>query len=530
MRVVFLLCMVYVFFLNAQEKKIFVYGDFGYPESLDSITATKASEYRIGQLIFDSLLVQNAQGDFLFSLAQDIDISPDGLSYTFILRKNLKWADGIPLTAKDIEFTLSLMLNPQSDNYDSTLLEYVEDVVCLNPQVITVVLAKPFYSPLSLFTFKILPRHKFSNSFIKRTDAFVREPLGCGPFQYSSRKENILLFSQNPAFSYRKMPFLTEIHAKIYEEKKEAVQDLLSKKISLVCELPPSMVSAFEKNEKNFVLKRYQSRTIHLIAFNHRKEHRYKDLFQDSRIRKAFLHAIDREKILSQIFSDTGNTQKRQAHALISGPFPINSWAYNDKILPLEFQLHYAKQLLKEALSEKKYVLEKDVWKNSEGKPLSISLKYTSGDEDIENACKSISENFQKIGIDLVLEKKEEKKLLTEVFFENDFDLVYRKYSFDNTIDIYPLFDASRIGKGQSNFSGYVDPKLMELFYQLRSSLNPWLLRSISHKIHKIVHEENVHLFLWQLDIYTAYQKNVKNFQLHPYWLFHFPENWKIFD
>lgn len=508
MRFFFCFFWVVAFLLHAQESKVFVYGDFGYPESLDPVTATKASESRIGQLIFDSLIVQNSQGDFVFSLAQDVDISPDGLSYTFVLKKNLKWADNTPLTSKDVEFTLSLMLNPRSDNYDATLLEYIEDVVCLSPGMITLVLAKPFYSPMSLFTFKILPKHKFTNHFIKRTDFFAKSPMGCGPFQYSTHKDNTLVFTVNPAFSHRRMPFLSEVHARIYNQKKEAAKDLLEKKISLVCEIPPSMISNFEANSEEFVLRRYQSRTIHLIAFNHRKENAWYELFQDRRIRKALLHAIEREKILNQIFgASNSKNQKRQAHALISGPFPINSWAYNDKILPLETNIPYARQIIKEALEEKKYFWEKKEWRNKEGKPISISLKYPSGDEEIEQACKSIADSFQKLGIDLVLEPKDEKKLSQEVFLDQNFDLVYTKYIFGNTIDIYPFFDASRTGKGQSNFSGYIDPKLMELFYQLRSSLNPWLLRTISHKIHTIVHEENVHLFLWQLDIYAAYQK-----------------------
>ena len=517
--------------LGAQDENgVLYYGDFGSLSTLEPVTASQPSELHLCQFVFDSLVIENIEGEFIFSLARDLDISPDGLSYTFILRKGLKWADGEPLTSRDIQFTLSLMSNRQTDNYNATLDQYIEDVICINPKMVTIVLARPFYSPLSLFTFKILPKHKFSAAYLKRSHPFCRTPIGCGPFQYAKSDTRQISLVPNQHCRYRRSPFLTKIVAQIYSNKKEATKQLLQRKLRLVTQLEPGDIKKIELRSKQFALKRYRSRTIYFIACNHRPQHRYHELFQDYRFRRALLHAIDRHKLLDKYFL-AGSSEKRQdgqAHSVISGPFPINSWAYNDKVAPFAHNISYAQQLLKEVLTRKGYQQASDgTWKKND-KPIQLRLQYPAGDHAVAQTCQEIVANFNRLGLVVSLDQESEKQLLTKVWDKHQFDLVYTKYIFDSSMNVFPLFDPSQTGKGQSNFSGYVDSKVVELFSQLRSTLNPWVLRSISHKIHKVVHDETTHLFLWQLDLYAAHHRSLENLKLHPYYLFNFPEKWKI--
>ena len=55
--------------------------------------------------VYDTLLVQELDGSIGPSLAEDWEISDDGLTYTFYLRKDVKWQDGEPFTAEDVKFT-----------------------------------------------------------------------------------------------------------------------------------------------------------------------------------------------------------------------------------------------------------------------------------------------------------------------------------------------------------------------------------------------------------------------------------------
>ena len=512
-----------------RQAAVLQIGDIGSPTTWDPITATRPVEYHVAQFIFDSMVVARSEGDFVLSLAKEIAISPDGLSYTFVLHKNLAWSDKTPLTTKDVEFTLAVLLNPETDNYDSVLAKYIEDVTCINPQAITISLSRPFYSPLALFAFKILPKHKLAADYLKRAHGFCQNPIGCGPFMLASKSDANCSLTVNPEFQQRTKPLLDKVTLRFYGQKETALEDLLRKKIQLVTEVSPQDIATVERKNKEFALVRYQNPTVHFIAFNHRREHRYHALFSDYRFRRALLQAIDRQAILNKTFYAGG--KQNQAHVVISGLFPANSWAYNDKIKPHPYNFAYAEQLLKELLSRKGYAKDREqFWSKEHEGRLTLTLLCPLGDKQVEAACEEMVGTWNRLGLSVTLEKLDDTTIQQKSHAEHAFDLVYSQYAFDNTLNLFPLFDPARAGNGQSNFSGYVDSKLVELFYQLHATLNPWLLRAICHKIHQALHDDTVHLFLWQLDLYAAHHRSLKNLKLHPRYLINFPEKWKIIE
>lgn len=512
------------------NRSTLIYGDFGQPATLEPVTADRPVEHRLCQLLFDSLVVESQRGDFVFSLAREIEISPDGLSYTFLLRENLRWADGAPATAKDVEFTLDLLMNSQKN---SLLATYIDEVVSINPQAITIILKRQFYSPLALFTFKILPRHKFQANYLDRSHAFASAPLGCGPFQYrpGQGRDQKYSLTRNPHF-YRGKPALKKVMLKLYADKRQALDELLKKKIDLVTEVAPGDIAEVERQQNAFALCRYSARTVHFISFNYRPECRHSSLFRDPRFRRALLYAANREEILQKTFGADAKTKSGQAHALISGPFPANSWAYNDKVLPYPYDPDDARDLLQKALAAQDYFWQDGSWQHTKRGVLQFCLKCPKGDREIESACSQLTTFWKEVGIQVELVLEEEEIFYRHVYDEHDFELCYARYTPDNTMDVFPLFDPVRRGKGESNFSGYEDPdrKLESLFAQLHNTLNPWALRSVSHKIHEAIHKDAVHLFLWQLDLYAAHHRSLKNFELHPQYLFNFPEKWKIVE
>ena len=105
---------------------------------------------------------------------------------------------------------------------------------------------------------------------------------------------------------------------------------------------------------------------------------------------------------------------------------------------------------------------------------------------------------------------------------------MYAKYTFDDTYDVFPLFDPRRLSKGGTNFSGYVSSGLVKLFDQMQKTRNPRRIKALSHEIHRRVHENCVFAFLWQLDQYAAHTNELRNVKIHPYHLFSDVDGWKI--
>ncbi|MGB5715393.1 MAG: ABC transporter substrate-binding protein, partial [Waterburya sp.] len=76
------------------------------PKTFNTVIATDATSSSVGGMIFDGLVTQNPiTGDIEPALAESWEFSEDKLRLVFTLRKNLKWSDGHPLTAADVDFT-----------------------------------------------------------------------------------------------------------------------------------------------------------------------------------------------------------------------------------------------------------------------------------------------------------------------------------------------------------------------------------------------------------------------------------------
>ncbi len=89
-----------------------VTGSIGEPRTLVPILASDSSSGSICGLIFNGLVKYDKDLNLTGDLAQNWEVSQDGLEITFHLRKGVKWHDGEPFTSKDVEFTYKSLIDP----------------------------------------------------------------------------------------------------------------------------------------------------------------------------------------------------------------------------------------------------------------------------------------------------------------------------------------------------------------------------------------------------------------------------------
>ena len=88
-------------------------GGVGTPRFINPLLAVSDPDQDIATLVYSGLLRAIRPGEYVPDLAESYDISPDGTTYTFHLRKDLTFHDGTPLTAQDILFTIALAQNSE---------------------------------------------------------------------------------------------------------------------------------------------------------------------------------------------------------------------------------------------------------------------------------------------------------------------------------------------------------------------------------------------------------------------------------
>ena len=162
---------------------------YGTPAPLDPFNVTDTISSSLFDLIFSKLVRWNMkdgfQDNFEGDLAESWMVSQDGLTYTFYLRKGVKFHDGTPCTAEDVAYSFKLFSDPVVSPTYYRYFEKVEKWEILSDSVFRVKLKEPF-SPFLFVIFKIriLPKHKLLN-INRNLKSFIANPIGTGAFRFS---------------------------------------------------------------------------------------------------------------------------------------------------------------------------------------------------------------------------------------------------------------------------------------------------------------------------------------------------------
>lgn len=153
---------------------------------LNPIMASSDIDKSVSGLLFSSLVKFDDNKKMIMDAAEDVEISPDGLQYTFTIRDNIYFSDGAKLTVADIIYTLNSIKDPAMQ---SPLYGQWKDVEVAQGDNDKIIFKLPkAYGPFIYnFDFGILPSYLSS-------DQFAKNIAGSGPYKFSSAKKSGLIF------------------------------------------------------------------------------------------------------------------------------------------------------------------------------------------------------------------------------------------------------------------------------------------------------------------------------------------------
>jgi peptide/nickel transport system substrate-binding protein len=140
--------------------------------------------------IYQSLLTYGTDLKPLPSLASSWSISPDGLTYTFVLQKNVKWHDGKPFTSADVVFSADKFLREVHPRTRALMNQRVESVKADGDDKVVFKLKQPFSAFILAFevsTMPMIPKHLYDGTDY-RTNPANNTPIGTGPFKLKEWK------------------------------------------------------------------------------------------------------------------------------------------------------------------------------------------------------------------------------------------------------------------------------------------------------------------------------------------------------
>lgn len=490
-----------VFLMGASPMK---YTEDRLPSTLNPVFADEMYSVRVTEMIFERLIGWDKDQRLRPMLATSWKLAADKKSIIMNLRKNVKWHDGKPFTAKDVEFTIKVMKGGRrSQIADRYLSQIVRSVKVMGSHQLKINFKKSLNKPLKWLQFKIIPKHRFKGKRVTRYNYFSRKPYGTGPFKlkkWVGRKVILRRFSQHWRASNIK---LKGVSLNVIPDKSLQVEILRYGGIDAIIRVRPKDVTTFERDQ-NMVLYPYQTNDWWYIALNQKRG----SIFRDPKVREAIVYALDRDSIRT---SHLGEGQT------ISGPFSPNDPLYNFNVSPRTQDLAKAKSLLTQA-----------GWKGSGirskgGKKLKINLVLPKSKNSYKPLVLAIQSEMRKVGIQLELVWLGDVAWRKRVFNKKNFDMALHIWNFDDLSTIYPLFHS----KGGRNYVSFRSKQVDKLLNLSTRTTDPAIYRSIFKKLHKILHKELPYVFLWSLTNYSAISSRIKGVSIHPFNYFHYVYGWK---
>ncbi len=481
---------------STQEGGELISAMTGEPSGLIFMVAGESASAAIASNIFNALLKYNANLDLEGELAESWVISNHNKTITFKLKPNLKWADGKPLTSKDVLFTWKLVIDENTRSPYASDYQLVKKAETPDALTFRITYAQAYAPALdSWASLHILPKHLLKDQDIHKT-TFARKPVGSHYYQLDQWNpgENIKL-SRN-ANSVLGQAKIDKLITRIIPDNSAQFLELMADNIDSMGLDPikySRIIPARPELKKDLNLYKELGNSYTYLGFNLKHKP-----FDDIRVRKAINYAIDKQEIIDGVYLGLGIN--------IASPYkPGTRWS-NPRLKPYSYDPNKARALLKEAGFEDADgdgVLERD------GIPFAFEI-ITNQNKEREKSAVIIQRRLKEIGIDVKIRAIEWASFISRFINTGDFDVVILGWGLGLDPDQYNIWHSSQQTPGQFNFVGYNNPEVDALLEQGRTELDPSKRMKIYHEFAKRLLEDSPIVYLSAGYGLTAMHKRVQ--------------------
>ncbi|WP_027720186.1 peptide-binding protein [Maridesulfovibrio zosterae] len=485
----------------------------GEPMCLIPALSSDSASHTVASKLFVSLLKYNKDIELVPDAAESFEVLDGGKLFKFKIRENIRWSDGEPLTAEDVEFTYKLMIDPATPTAYSGDFKNVKDFKVTGKYSFEVRYDKVFARSLITWAMDILPKHILENEDLNTTK-YRRAPVGAGPYKLKEwiPGRRVILEANDDYFEGR--PYIDEIVYRIIPDLSTQFMELKSGNLDSMG-LTPQQYLFQTKGvnwEKDFQKFKYLSFSYAYLAFNMESK-----FFKDKRVRQAINYAVDKNEIVKGVLLGLGYP------AL--GPYKPGTWVYNDKLKPFGFKPEKARELLKAAGwtdSDGDGIIDRD------GEPFSFTIITNQGNSLRIKAATIIQNRLKGIGIDVKIRTVEWAAFIKEFIDKGRFDATILGWNILQDPDIYSAWHSSNAVPGGLNFIKYKNAELDELLEKGRTTLKQEERKRIYDRVQEILQEEQPYCFLYVPMALPIYSSRIRGLKVEPAGLGYNANSWWI--
>ncbi len=423
-----------------------------------------------------------------------------GMDVTWKLRPGVRWHDGVPFTSADVKFTVDAINSPAYNPESTDGFDRIASVDTPDP-LTAVVHYKEIYAPYDIqFIRGALPKHVLDGRDIDRAQDYNRAPLGTGPYRVAEWKagEYILLERVPHYWRGEDVPKIRRLMFRFVPNTNTRINQLKSGEVHVVALVP------WDKYREVAAVPSIAVRKTPGNAYEHvTLNERQFPPFADLRVRRALVHAIDRELYARTILGGLA--------PVVDGPIQPISWAYTGDVRRYAYDPARARALLDEA----GWIPGPDGVRRRDGRPLAFTLITQAGFAIRENIAQAIERQLRDVGVDVTVQLVD-GTAISALWFEGRFDAMLHWWQMPSDPELATFFAADRTPPAGRNINYYRDEALTRLLYASDRTVDREERRRLLQEAQRRIAEAAVEIPLYNVTRIDAVPATLRNFKGNP--------------
>ncbi|HNB52315.1 MAG TPA: ABC transporter substrate-binding protein, partial [Anaerolineales bacterium] len=486
------------------------------PDNTNPFLAEWSESFNIFDLVYSTFYRLLPDGTYVPDLVESVSVSPDQRVWTFTIRKDVKFHDGQPLTAEDVEFSFNLFGG-------------LDQVSALDETTVEIRLDDPVPDlEVHLQNYYVLPQHiwgRYENSL----GAFDNlEMIGSGPFRMEAYGQDSFIHLKAVQDHYAFPPKIDDLIFITFPDEDMLMEALRTGDIQLIFTLPYFEVSTLA-DDPNIEIATglpqfpgFDELVINLMAPENcpLSEEDYAldsptdmeaqpctghPALRDRTVRLAMAHAVDKADLIDQLLDGKGDPGV--------SVLPIGLEDYFDPTLEdYAFDPTLSNQLLDEAGyldSDGDGVREMPATSAEPGRPLSFRLDYPGPNAYYTQLVQQLAQSWQTIGITLTVRELDTETITFLCCPLFDYDLMLWGWGLSSDPgNIFDIFDTAQIPTGL-NESGYSNPNYDILNAVQHTETDEKIRAALFWQMQRIIHDDLANLVLIYPQAVAAYRPDL---------------------
>ncbi|KKU68509.1 MAG: Extracellular solute-binding protein family 5 [Parcubacteria group bacterium GW2011_GWA2_47_16] len=486
-------------------------GVIGLPRFINPILAISDADRDLTALVYSGLLKATTEGTLVPDLAESYSISPDGLTYTFVLKPKLVFHDKTPITADDVVFTVEkaqdpFLKSPKRPNWEGVSVEKVDD------RQIKMILKQPYSPFVENLTMGILPKHIWSSIGSEEFPfgQFNVEPVGSGPYKLKSISRNasgIPAYYQLEAFdSYAfGKPLIENIIVKFFQNNSLLGAAYENGNVQSMASISPQQASVIKTSGGR--IERTPLPRIFAVFFNEN----HAPVLANKEVRLALEQATDKRAIVESVLKGEG----------IAIDSPIPPGLFPDDTRDNQ-NIGYAND--DERVKAAKKTLENAKWKlNDKGVyektikkaviPLSLSIS-TSNAPELKAAALMLEAMWEKIGASVDVKISDIGELNQGVIRSRKYDALLFGEIIGRDLDLFAFWHSSQRNDPGLNIALYTNSTADKLLEDARAISDRDSRLEKYRALEKEIQTDIPAIFIYSPDFLYVVPENLRGFSL----------------